>query len=946
MSEKTNKSGQKGQQNDSKKNVGITEKSKNTKGKSSKEGTKTSKSEKPVKDKPNKGNPSNKTGKPQSTGSKSSSKDLAKTNNTQKDADKTTKNSKKTDPKRNQKKTFRKDINDLTKVRSLELRGNQYLTVLDVDRLYRNLLKEKGISIDSVSNADWKKDMYTMYTCINSWCALFEDVTHENGSFLADYIRLCGVTKVLADAEEERQAFLSLDLPLSSCSFLEKTAFWSSVKIPARGLLSLIYKTQSYKTVKARTRHLSELEERFHELKDVNTLLGYPRRMSLNALVPKMKEEQFEAFLLGNENMKRHNFGREDGFLGRYVYGNSLKGYYANENGLFPTDPEKEISPEQWDDDHAMLPEFLADRISQYIYAIFRHWKQDTSLFTLPPGKTYEGHATYLKKYEQCIQNQQWLREHGVNFPVIPTSEIKDPEDCCRLVAVPKTYKKPRLVAPEATAKQVLGYQVAKGMERCLKRIGCDLRDQNINRNLVKQAFNLGLCTADWTAASDSISLNVVRRCYRSVSNLLDAMEACRSRYVVVNNTKYLNYRFATMGNSITFPLECSLFASVAAVAVELALKDKFPEKYERLCYAIEKYVNKRLGYSLSTGLKKEKWDLWEKEFHFYLCRSILKRYVHIYGDDTIIPTWAFDYLASFAKLMNFKLNVDKSFSEGKAYRESCGAEVLSFDGENTIDIEGSYWPRGLSNIAYAELVSMQHKMAAHHYENASRFLINCILDVYPQVTYSSIGSEYNDVWTSYDSLITRGYSDYGVVLCLVHVWAEPGWIFGRKMPQSKNSWLVYDQPVIPPINKDPDNSEQILSIKRKGQAYTKYSIYIREDLLDTFSRFFGHNLIDWSPWLNFRKTGKIFSYDELEVQYPGDENIEVHTTVISKSSKRKLTEDVLREVDHLAYLMSIGKGIEHVNSSEYTAECNKIFDHIDLAVPRSVLIENHKYSR
>lgn len=218
-----------------------------------------------------------------------------------------------------------------------------------------------------------------------------------------------------------------------------------------------------------------------------------------------------------------------------------------------------------------------------------------------------------------------------------------------RLVAVPKTYEKPRLIAAEPVenqwCQQNLWHYMRVRTEDSWVGNFVRFTDQSLNQSLCLQGSRSGmLATIDLSSASDRVSCHAIGNFWRGNLSVLDSLRATRTRSLIQDLTGDLPrelklHKFSTMGSACTFPTETLLFLSIALAAV--AHKRRTPITVEGL-----------------VGLTGD---------------------VAVFGDDIIVPTESRELLQATLGVMHFKVNESKSFSEGN-FRESCGVD--SYMGE------------------------------------------------------------------------------------------------------------------------------------------------------------------------------------------------------------------------------------------------------------------------
>lgn len=192
---------------------------------------------------------------------------------------------------------------------------------------------------------------------------------------------------------------------------------------------------------------------------------------------------------------------------------------------------------------------------------------------------------------------------------------------------VPKTAKTFRSIAVEPLGNSWL----QKGTDIVLRELlhqkwGIDLRDQSRNQRMAQEGSYRfqedPYCTIDLSSASDSISIELCR--WLLPPDWFAFL--CRIRSPAYKEgDKIVPYRkFVSMGNGFCFPLQTILFAA-ACRASGAALGD-----------------------------------------------------FTVYGDDIIVRRSVFPTVVKLLGEMGFRINRDKTFSEG-LFRESCGADF--YDG-------------------------------------------------------------------------------------------------------------------------------------------------------------------------------------------------------------------------------------------------------------------------
>jgi len=156
-------------------------------------------------------------------------------------------------------------------------------------------------------------------------------------------------------------------------------------------------------------------------------------------------------------------------------------------------------------------------------------------------------------------------------------------ESYSRLIDVPKSFTKPRLIAAEPGEHQWCQQNMKAYMYSRVERgwISNFVRftDQSLNQRLCLEGSRMGrLATIDLSAASDRVSCHAVGNLFRSRQEVLQALRASRTRYIQVKHAvprkgnpvlETLELRkFSTMGSACTFPVETLMFLASTLAAV------------------------------------------------------------------------------------------------------------------------------------------------------------------------------------------------------------------------------------------------------------------------------------------------------------------------------------------------------------------------------------------
>lgn len=192
-----------------------------------------------------------------------------------------------------------------------------------------------------------------------------------------------------------------------------------------------------------------------------------------------------------------------------------------------------------------------------------------------------------------------------------------------KLVFVPKNAKTDRPVVVEPSLNTMFQAGIGDYIAERLRSRGIDIRDQSRNQRLAREGSITGsLATLDLSSASDTISKGLVLDLLPI--DWVDFLSGFRTGKIVFQGVCLQQEKFSSMGNGFTFPLETLIFYALACACVE------------------------------------------ESDQHL----------VSVYGDDIIVPSYAYASLCDLLRVVGFVPNPAKSFSSGP-FRESCGHDYI-----------------------------------------------------------------------------------------------------------------------------------------------------------------------------------------------------------------------------------------------------------------------------
>lgn len=239
------------------------------------------------------------------------------------------------------------------------------------------------------------------------------------------------------------------------------------------------------------------------------------------------------------------------------------------------------------------------------------------------------------------------FHEDWFGSPDLTVRSKDDREVPCRVIAVPKTQKTPRIIAAEPTAHQWCQGGIQRWMTQAIRasrilKHSINLNDQNPSRVLALSGSATGdIATIDLSNASDRLSTRLVEYTFQGRQDVLDVLHATRSRLARFPDGSQINLRkFAMAGSSCTFPVQTIVFTCLSLFSL------------------VELSGDYKLTDARLAGLAK---------------------HVRVFGDDIIVPVEAYDALESILTDVLLKVNPQKSYRTGW-FRESCGMDAYKGD--------------------------------------------------------------------------------------------------------------------------------------------------------------------------------------------------------------------------------------------------------------------------
>lgn len=218
----------------------------------------------------------------------------------------------------------------------------------------------------------------------------------------------------------------------------------------------------------------------------------------------------------------------------------------------------------------------------------------------------------------------------------LPGGDTLGTQPCARIVTVPKDFRGPRVICVEPKENQF----AQQGLMICLYRL---LERHPLTRSSIcfsstlaseRLCYDKTMSTIDLKDASDTISLRIARLLLPHWVYAL--VTRYRTRCVTCDGDTWRTTCLASMGNATCFPLETLIFWVISRASM----------------YSVRMSFPPRVRNHLPTTLR-------------------------VFGDDIIVPTWAFDYVCRMLEASGLVINPEKS-CHLSLVKESCGEWVFA----------------------------------------------------------------------------------------------------------------------------------------------------------------------------------------------------------------------------------------------------------------------------
>ena len=247
-----------------------------------------------------------------------------------------------------------------------------------------------------------------------------------------------------------------------------------------------------------------------------------------------------------------------------------------------------------------------------------------------------EIHTTVsLIPFTKAVMGDLWWEHHNRPFNIV---------DGSRFTTVPKSAKTNRGICVEPTFNMYIPRRIGQYLRKRLRRFGINLNSQYRNQQMAKDAYLKGYATIDLSAASDSVSSELILQHFPE--DWFHLLDVARSPSCVLPDGSTVELeKWSSMGNGYTFELETLIFYAVCLTFVP------FEYQYE----------------------------------------------ITVYGDDIIVPTQFSGSVIDALSHLGFKVNTQKSFLAGNFF-ESCGCDYFKGRNIRPFSLKGASSPFSLAN--------------------------------------------------------------------------------------------------------------------------------------------------------------------------------------------------------------------------------------------------------
>lgn len=371
---------------------------------------------------------------------------------------------------------------------------------------------------------------------------------------------------------------------------------------------------------------------------------------------------------------------------------------------LTDIDMSEELERGYMEEEERVAQHHLPDQFVAEMNSVMRDWFRDFKIESedfVPkhgPGSVAEltNDTSLLSKY-RLLSPDAMIRYVFRKFAGLDVSSYVPFESAVTtvrqsaIVFVPKSMKTKRVISKEPAT--LMYFQ--KGVERAMKsyisqhkvlRTHIDFGRQELQRSAALEASRTrAFATVDLSAASDSVSFDLVKRVFRGTP-LYPYLVALRSSSTVLPSGKVQGMaKFAPMGSALCFPVETAIFACIAE------------------CTA--RYVTYREGSEMAS--------------------------YRVYGDDIIVREQCLTDLVVNLQWCGFRINRSKTYGGDHRFRESCGCDAYDGTDVTPMKIGRRFSSRRIgvrTPGVFEGLCSMANDAYEHEFLLLRRYLVDKLI--------------------------------------------------------------------------------------------------------------------------------------------------------------------------------------------------------------------------
>lgn len=333
---------------------------------------------------------------------------------------------------------------------------------------------------------------------------------------------------------------------------------------------------------------------------------------------------------------------------------------------------------------------YLARQLAEILPTLIPDLPDDPKLWPAPdigPGVSYEKRPRNRRPAYYCDSRFSFWE-----------AQLETPSRESRASAVPKTWKKRRLIFVEPSSRMLIQKALQSYMYAAAARYPLrsyvNFGDQTFQHSKLREP---DASSIDLSDASDYIDRRIVWLAFQRLPKLRSVMFSSRS--VASASQRFRCY--STMGNATTFPVMTLLLTASLM-----------------LC---ESEVNLRLRRAHLPPVFKG----------------------GVFGDDVVCHSSVYGGMVCVLSDLGLKINVAKSYV-ASSFKESCGLDL--FLGRNVTPVK----VRSLTTVKgsdYARLVAYTNSLFITGYWRASDVLLSEVLSRWPSTTFGPFGAP-DCVWS------------------------------------------------------------------------------------------------------------------------------------------------------------------------------------------------------